>query len=87
MREKDALDKIKWDKRCKPEEYTIDYIDLRKIKNIKYTDIKRIEEGFMVIEIKGEETFIPLHRIRAVKKLGETIWKRPSPADLKSTSS
>ncbi|MBS3148580.1 DUF504 domain-containing protein [Candidatus Woesearchaeota archaeon] len=76
MREKDALDKIKWDKRCKPEEYTVEFIDLGKLKSIKYTDIKRVDEGFMALDINGDETLIPLHRIRAIKKQGEPIWNR-----------
>jgi uncharacterized protein (UPF0248 family) len=75
----DALvNKIKWDKRETPEEYSLFYIDriTKKFVEIRYKDIKRIEEGVLVLDRGGEETEIPLHRIREVRKKGVTVWKR-----------
>ena len=69
----DALvNKIKWDSREKPSEYSLFYIDriTKRMVEIKYKDIKRIEEGVLVLNRGGEETEIPLHRI------GEVMWKR-----------
>jgi uncharacterized protein (UPF0248 family) len=70
----DVLNQIKWDEKCKPEDYTIEYLDFGKLKPIAYTDIKRIEEGFMIVG--AEEAHIPLHRVRIVKNKGEIIWQR-----------
>ena len=43
---------------------------------IRYNDILRVEDGFIVLEREGAETNIPLHRIRKVTKKGETAWQR-----------
>jgi len=75
----DALiNKIKWDKRENPSEYSLFYIDriTQKLVEIKYADIKRIDEGLIVLERNGEETYIPLHRIREVRKNVTVVWKR-----------
>jgi uncharacterized protein (UPF0248 family) len=74
----DLVNKIKWDKREKPSEYSLFYVDrmTKQMMEIKYTDIKRIDEGFIVLERDGEETEIPLHRIREVRKGGKTVWRR-----------
>ena len=76
----DLLNKIKWDKREKPEEYSIFYFDriLKKLIEIKFEDIKKIDESFMILERNGEGASIPLHRVREVRKLGKLIWKRKS---------
>lgn len=72
------VNKIKWDKRENPKDYSLFYIDriTRKSEEIKFKDIKRVEEGLIVIDRGGEETNIPLHRIREAKKKGITVWKR-----------
>jgi uncharacterized protein (UPF0248 family) len=70
----DVLNQIKWDKNLKPGEYTIEYIDFGKLKSMPYSDIERIEDGFMIV---GDAN-IPLHRIRIIKKNGEIIWQRSS---------
>lgn len=74
----DILNRIKWDKNQNPEDYTIGYEDRisKKTVEIRFADIKQIEEGFMVLEKDLEETNIPLHRIRTVKKSGKTVWER-----------
>ncbi len=76
---KELLNKIKWDKRENPEDYTVGYYDrLRKeIIEFPFKAIKEIDENFMLIEINGEEKTIPLHAIKIVRKKGEQLWKRP----------
>lgn len=46
------LNKIKWDKREDPEEYSIFYFDriLKKLIKIPYHKIKRIEGSFMILD-------------------------------------
>ncbi|MBU3942096.1 MAG: DUF504 domain-containing protein [Nanoarchaeota archaeon] len=74
----DLLNKIKWDKKESPEDYSIAYFDriTHKKENIKYVSIKRIEGGFIVLDKKDEESYIPLHRIKEVSKKGVVVWKR-----------
>ncbi|MBI2658221.1 DUF504 domain-containing protein [Candidatus Woesearchaeota archaeon] len=71
------LNKIKWDKRENPEEYSILYLDriLNKLIQIPYTSIKKIEGSFMVLE-NVDETNIPLHRIKKVMKNNVVVWER-----------
>ena len=47
-----------------------------KLRQIRYTDILRFEDNFIVMEGKDEETYIPMHRIRKVEKKGEVFWER-----------
>ncbi len=70
----DVLNQIKWDEKLKPGDYTIEYIDFGKLKSLAYTDIKRIEEGFMIVG--ADDAHIPLHRVRIVRKKGEIVWQR-----------
>ena len=69
------LNKIKWDKRENPEEYSVFYYDriLKKLIEIPYTKIKRLEGSFMVLD-NEEETNIPLHRVRKVIKNDKIVW-------------
>jgi uncharacterized protein (UPF0248 family) len=73
---KDLINKIKWDKRENPEDYTLTFIDFRKEKEISYAQIKRLEGNFMVLDSNGKEVEVPLHRVRKVKKKGNIIWQR-----------
>ena len=59
------MNKIKWDKRENPDDYSIFYFDriLNKLIKIPYAKIKRIEDNFMVLD-NGEEPYVPLHRIK-----------------------
>lgn len=74
----DLLNKIKWDKNLKEEEYSIFYFDrIRKVLiKIEYKDIKRVENNFMILERDNEEVNIPLHRIRRVERNKKLIWER-----------
>ncbi len=71
------LNKIKWDKRENPQDYLIFYFDriLKKLIEIPYTKIKRLEGSFMVLS-NEEETNIPLHRIKKVMKNNAVVWER-----------
>ena len=73
----ELLNKIKWDKRENPEEYSIFYFDriLKKLIQIPYNKIKRIEGSFMVIG-NEEESNVPLHRIKKVAKNDIVVWER-----------
>ena len=74
---KDLLNKIKWDKREAPEQYSIFYFDiiLNTLIQIPYTKIKRIEGSFMVLDSE-EETNIPLHRVKKAAKNNAVVWER-----------
>jgi len=74
----DLINKIKWDKKEHPEDYTIAYKDRikKELIEIPYTKIKKLEGAFMIIDQDNEETNIPTHRIKQVKKKGEIIWQR-----------
>ena len=73
----DLLNKIKWDKRENPKQYSIFYFDriLKELIEIPYTKIKRIEGSFMVLN-NEEESNIPLHRIKRVTKNKDSVWER-----------
>ena len=73
----DLLNKIKWDKREKPKEYSIFYFDriLKTLIEIPYTKIKRVEGSFIVLN-NEEESNIPLHRIKRVTKNKDIVWER-----------
>ena len=73
----ELLNKIKWDKRENPNEYSIFYFDriLKKLIKIPYNKIKRIEGIFMVLD-NEDETNIPLHRIKRVTKNNVVVWQR-----------
>ncbi len=73
----DLLNKIKWDKRENPKEYSIFYYDrvLKKLIEIPYTKIKKLEGSFMILD-NEEESNIPLHRIRKVTKSNIVVWER-----------
>ena len=49
------LNKIKWDERENPENYSIFYLDrvLNKLIEIPYTKIKKLEGSFMILDIEN----------------------------------
>ncbi|MEM3127248.1 MAG: DUF504 domain-containing protein [Candidatus Woesearchaeota archaeon] len=75
---KELINKIKYDKREKPEDYVLYYFDRiqNKLIPLKYIDILRVEEDSMIVMKDGKETAIPLHRVREVRKKEEIVWKR-----------
>ena len=73
----ELLNKIKWDKREKSEQYSIFYLDriLNKLIQIPYTKIKKLEGSFMVLD-DIDKTNIPLHRVKKVMKNNVVVWER-----------
>ena len=73
----DLLNRLRWDKNLKPQEYVLVYIDRIEEKNyeIPLTAIAR-KGNFIMILKQGKEQSIPLHRIRQVKRNGKVIWER-----------
>lgn len=73
----DLLNKIKWDKRENPDDYALYYLDriTNEYKEIKFNYIKEIEGSFIVLNDE-DETHIPLHRFKIVKKNGLVVWRR-----------
>ncbi len=80
--EREFLNRIRWDKRLDPEEFGIEYLDRveNRLIGIRFTDIKRIKGGFMVVESQGQVTMIPLHRIRRITQNGKAVWQRKTGA-------
>lgn len=74
---KDLLNKIKWSKEENSSDYSIGYWDNKdkKLIFIKFDEIKKIEGNFLLLD-REEETYIPIHRIREVKKKDNVVWKR-----------
>lgn len=77
MNAKEALNKIKWGEK-EPEKYFVFYIDRisKELKKIKFSEIKKIEGSFFIMKKDGEETEIPIHRIRELRKENKLIWRR-----------
>ena len=75
---KDLLNRIRWDKNLNPNEYSVFYLDriTKDLIEIKYNDIKRLEQGFIILEKNNEEVNIPLHRIKRVERKGKLVWRR-----------
>ncbi len=73
----DLLNKIRWDKRLKAEEYTLIYFDriAEKSFEVPFNAISR-SGNFMIIKRNGQDVSIPLHRIREVRRNGKVIWGR-----------
>lgn len=74
----ELLNRIRWDKKENPYDYDVYYEDRVTEQNVKveFKAIKRVEGNFFVIESDNGETSIPLHRVREVRKQGQSIWKR-----------
>jgi len=74
----ELINKIRWDGREKPEEYTLFYLDrvTKEHKALRFQDIKRVEGNFIITDKDGEETNIPLHRMRYVKRGEKIVWQR-----------
>ncbi|MDP2749764.1 MAG: DUF504 domain-containing protein [Nanoarchaeota archaeon] len=74
----DLLNRIRWDKKENPYDYTIYYEDRVTENNVRleFKEILRVEGNFFVIASDSGETFIPLHRIREVRNQGISVWKR-----------
>jgi len=74
----EVLNEVLSRKKKKNEKYKISYYDetSKKLKVIHHKDIKKLEHNFIVIEEKGKEVFIPVHRVHKVTKNGKIMWKK-----------
>ncbi len=74
---KNLLNKIKWSKKEDSSDYSIGYWDNvdKRIIFIKFDEIKKTEGNFLLLD-REEETYIPMHRIREVRKKERVVWKR-----------
>ena len=79
----DLLNKLRSDPNEEPFSYSIFYFDrvASKLREVKYKDIADVKDGYMIIVREDKEASIPLHRIRMVKKSGETVWDRKKPVE------
>jgi uncharacterized protein (UPF0248 family) len=84
---KDFLDKIKWDKRMNPDEYTLVYIDRFTGKEVEfeYSDIIGVAGTFLqvktIVNQREKIVDIPMHRIVKIKKSGFVVWDRTGSAE------
>lgn len=71
---KEFLNKIKWDKRENPKDYSLFYFDrIKKILiEIPYESIEI--EGDFIMTIDGKN--IPMHRIKQIRKNNKLVWER-----------
>lgn len=73
------LNKIKWDKRENPSDYSIGYLDRvgNKIVKIPLSGIKRDDAfSFTITDKEGNVHDIPFHRVKKVWKKDELVWER-----------
>jgi uncharacterized protein (UPF0248 family) len=69
--EKDVLNRILWDKKLKPEDYSIMYLDSGILKEVQFSEIK-LEGDFFLLG----ESLIPMHRIRRILRCGTVVWEK-----------
>jgi len=71
--EKDVLNRIRWDLKLNPCEFSIYYADRTegKLKHVNFNDIE-IEGDFMKID----ESMIPMHRIREIWYKDKVVWNK-----------
>lgn len=71
--ERDVLNRIKWDMRINPSEFSLTYVDrfTPDEKEVRVTDVE-VDGEFMKV---GEST-IPLHRIRKFLWRGIVVWDK-----------
>ena len=73
----ELLNRIRFDKNWKPEEFSIVYYDRIHQKNFEVQFASMGRDGnFFTITVNNRIAHIPLHRIREVKRSGKVIWKR-----------
>ena len=78
---KNILNKLRWDEREQPDNYTITYRHRGApddVIKISASRIRRLGKSYFTIESdgEGEETLIPFHRILEIRKLSDDsiIW-------------
>lgn len=71
--ERDALNRITWDKNLSPGDFSIRYVDRasQKMKEVDFTDIG-LEGDFF----RYGDSLIPMHRIRKILCKDRVVWDR-----------
>jgi uncharacterized protein (UPF0248 family) len=77
----DLLHRIRWDPKFRRGEFVIGYYDRveRAIIDVSFTEVAFPKDApgvFELIDREGQTHTIQLHRVRAVYKNGELIWRR-----------
>lgn len=75
--EKDALNRILWDRHLDPSEYEIFYADRfsGRLNRVAFTDIRIVGDYFSRVDGLSD-SLIPMHRIRRITQLGKTVWAK-----------
>ena len=71
--EKDVLNRIKWDPKLNPGEYSIHYLDR--------VSGRLLKAGFLEIKPEGDffrlrDSLIPMHRIRKIIWKKKVVWEK-----------
>mgnify|MGYP000144322031 CR=1 FL=1 len=78
---RDFLNKLMWDPREKPEEYTITYVSRGSPgdrASVNCSEIIKVyHRGFEFKSKNGRVTYIPFHRIVEIRRRGEIVFKSP----------
>ncbi|MEM2918806.1 MAG: DUF504 domain-containing protein [Candidatus Altiarchaeota archaeon] len=74
--EKNALNRIKFDKNLNPDDFEICYFDRnsKALKKVKFSEIEI--DGDFFRRKSDIESLIPLHRIRKILWKGEIVWDK-----------
>ncbi|MFH1638421.1 MAG: DUF504 domain-containing protein [Candidatus Woesearchaeota archaeon] len=69
------MNRIKWDSSFDEKEFTVHYYDRIKDKLIAmpFVRIKEFSKSFFSLE----DSEIPLHRIREIRRKSKLVWSRP----------
>lgn len=75
---KSILEKIQWDYRENPGDYSIHYRDRfnDQLLIITFKEIQHIKDGFMLVYDGEEYKNIPVHRVRKIYKNEDVIFER-----------
>ena len=74
----ELLNKVKWDKKENPAEYTLAYHDRIKNTNVELplSEVVAIDQLAFTIRKGKDDVEIPLHRLRKIYKRGLLLWDR-----------
>ena len=74
----EILNEIQSHSHNKQKNYTVKYYDeiSKKHHIVPHHSIKKVEQNFIIIEEKGREKFIPIHRIREIHQHNKMLWKK-----------
>lgn len=58
-------------------EFSIKYYDniRKKEVELRAEHIRHIEKNIIIFHDRGKEMFIPIHRVRSVRRKGEVVWR------------